>query len=221
MKLFDEFNIYVTVTGFSHYPNAKRLLEGDRVTLYRETENEFDNSAISVYSEFGKVGYIANSVKTMRSDTMSASRLSELIKDTATAIVTEGGYYEAICKVIDIYDADKMILKACGLYDEGEYSKALPLFLKICESFNSIMLLQYTTDCLIKTGEYKVALDFAQRTIELEKDNKVSMMMYATILDELERYDEAIEWYNKILALGENKIVEKALNGCLSKNEKI
>ena len=45
--------------------------------------------------------------------------------------------------------------------------------------------------------------------------------MYATALHKLGKYTEAIEEYNKILSLSENKLVRDALNECimLSSNE--
>ena len=221
MKTFDEFDVFVTVTGFNHYPNAKRLLEGDKVMLCREPENEFDKSAVSVYSEFGKIGYVANSEKTVRKGTISADRLVELIADTQEAVVTEGGYYEAICKVIDVYDIDKMIIKACNFYNEGEYESAKPLFLKIGDKYHSLLLTQYIADCFLKTGNYEDALEYSKRALELEENNKISLMMYATALHKLGKYTEAIEEYNKILSLSENKLVRDALNECimLSSNE--
>lgn len=223
MNIFDEFDVFVTITGFNHYPNAKRLLDGDKVMLCPEPENEFDKSAVSVYSEFGKIGYVANSETTVRKGTISADRLVELIEGTQEAIVTEGGYYEAICKVVDVYDIDKIILKACKLYGEGEYESALPLFLKICDKYNSLMLLQYTTDCLIKTGKYEDALVYSKRTLEIEENDNSSLMMYANTLQKLGKYTEAIEEYNKILSVGDNEVVRNVLNECiiLSRNEKI
>ncbi len=215
MSLFDEFDVFVTLTGFNHYPNAKRLVDGDIVTLCREADNEFDSCAVSVYSEFGKIGYVANSKNTVRDGTLSATYLSELIENTAKAVVTEGGYYEAVCKVLDVYDTDKLILKACGLYNKGEYSAAVPLFLKICERYNSLLLMQYTADCLIKLERYNDALSFAKDAVELDKNNKTSLMMYATALHKLGEYKQAAELYRKILAIGENKVVEEALNECI------
>ncbi len=221
MKQIDEFDVYITVTGFNLCPNAKRLLEGDKVTLYREPENQYDNSAISVYSEFGKNGYVANSEKTVRKGTLSARHLNELIDNGAAAVVVEGGYYEAICKVLDVYDIDKMILKACDFFNKGEYKDAIPLFLRICEKHNSVMLMQYTADCFIKTEEYEKSLEYLKRALEFEPDNKTSLMMYATALHKLGKYSDAVEIYMEILKLAENNKVKEALNECikLSQNE--
>lgn len=214
MSSSEEFDVFITVTGFNHYPNAKRLFDGDEVTLCREIENEFDKSAISVYSEFGKIGYVANSDKTIRKGTISATQLATIMDSTATAKVIEGGYYEAICRVVDVFDVDKMILKASGFYNAGEYSQALPLFLRICEKYDSLLLMQYTADCLVKLGKYKESLNFSEKAIKLEENNKISLMMYATALHKLEKYNEAIEIYSKILAITENEKVRQALSEC-------
>ncbi len=221
MNVFKEFEVYATITGFNHYPNAKRLIEGDKIKLCREAENEYDNSAIAVYSEFGKIGYIANNEKTVRKGTMSATGLSELLDGIATAEIVEGGYYEAICKIHDVYDMDKMILKACELYNQGEYADAAVLFFKICEKYNSLLLMQYTADCLIKLDRYDESLAFSVRAIEMEKDNKTSLMMYATALHKLGRYQEAKEAYKNLLEFTENELVKKAFDECmgLSENE--
>ncbi len=208
------FDIFITVTGFNHCPNAKRLLEGDRVTLRREPENQFDKYAIAVYGEFGQVGYVANSEKTLRKGTMSATQLAAIMDSPATARVVEGGYYEAICRIENLFDIDKMILKACQLYNAGEYSEALPLFLKICEKYESVLLMQYTSDCLIKLERCNEALGFAEKAIRLEENNKTSLMMYGTALHKLKRYNEAINIYSKILELTDNEKVKEALNQC-------
>ncbi len=223
MNLFEEFTVFATITGFKNYPNAKRLVEGDKVTLCRESNNEFDKSAISVFSEFGKIGYIANSEKTVRNGTLSATKLCELINDMTTAEVVEGGYYEAICKLENVFDTDKMILKACELYNSCEYLLAIELFQKICEEHSSVLLMQYTTDCLIKLDRYEDALNFAKRAFELEQDNKTSLMMYATVLHKLKKYEQAIELYKRILQICENELVRKALNECITmkKNENV
>ncbi len=220
MESYNEFEILITVTGFNNYPNAKRLLDGDKIMLLREYENEYDKSAIAVYSEFGKIGYVANSEKTVRKGTMSAGYLAEIMENTATAKVVEGGYYEAICRVTDLLDIDKIILKACQLYNECCYDEALELFLIICEKYKSVMLMQYTADCFIKTGQYKESLNFSKQAMELEDNNKTSIMMYATALHKLDRYDEAIIYYSKLLKLTYNKNVKDAYEECIALNRK-
>ncbi len=214
MRISEEFDVFITVTGFNHCPEAKRLLDGDKVTLFCEPENQADKHAISVYSEFGKVGYVANSIKTIRKGTLSATQLSAIMEKTATAEVIEGGYYEAICRVLDVFDVDKMILKASGFYNSGEYKAALPLFLKICEKYDSLLLMQYTADCFIKLERYEESLEFSKRAIQLELNNKTSLMMYATALHRLEMYEEAIRIYSNILEMVENDKVRQALAEC-------
>ena len=61
---------------------------GDLVRLVKEPDNEHDSEAIKVEMDgLGKIGYVANSVKTVLSDCYSAGRLYEKINDNAEGIV--------------------------------------------------------------------------------------------------------------------------------------
>ena len=59
-----------------------------QVKLIKEPDNEFDKEAIKVEMEgLGQVGYVANSVHTVRGESMSAGRLYDKIGDTAEGTV--------------------------------------------------------------------------------------------------------------------------------------
>ncbi len=212
-----EFDVLVTVTGFWHYPNARRLLEGEKIILRKEPQNEYDSSAIAVFLPEGKIGYIANNRETIRTGTISATALCELMKDSAQAEVLEGTYHDAVCKVEGMFDVDKMTLRAFGYYDEGEYESALKLFLKLGEKYNTVFLMQYIADCLIKLSKFDEALPILEEIIKKEPASNPVLMMYATVLEKLDRYSEALEYYEEILEKIDNKEVEKALNRCRDK----
>ncbi|MBQ2932057.1 MAG: tetratricopeptide repeat protein [Clostridia bacterium] len=212
-----EFDVLVTVTGFRHYPNARRLFEGEKIILKKEPQNEYDSSAIAVFLPEGKIGYIANNSETVRQGTISATALGDLMEDFAQAEVVEGTYHDAVCKVEGVFDIDKITLKAFGYYDEGEYDSALKLFIKISEKYNTAFLMQYIADCLIKLSRFDEALPTLEEIIEKEPESNPVLMMYATVLEKLGRYDEALDCYARILAKTNNKEVQKAFDRCKTK----
>lgn len=71
-----------------------------RLSLKKEPKNEWDREAIAVYREgLGKVGYVANSPKTVLGESYSAGRLYDKIGKKATArveVITDKG---VLCKV--------------------------------------------------------------------------------------------------------------------------
>ncbi len=214
---WNEFDVLATVTGFWHYPNARRLFAGEKVILRKEPQNEYDSSAIAVFLPEGQIGYIANSSETVRSDTLSATVICELMENSAQAEVVEGTYHDAVCKVEGIFDVDKMTLKAFGYYDEGEYDSALELFLKLGEKYNTAFLMQYIADCLIKLSRFDEAVPVLEEIIQKEPESNPVLMMYATALEKFGRYDEALKHYSKILDKTKNKEVEKAFDRCKAK----
>ncbi len=213
----DEFRLLATITGFRHYPNVRKLFKGDRVTLVREYQNEHDPYAIAVFLPEGQIGYIANSKDTVRENTKSAAELSELIGDFAKAEILEGGYHDAVCKLKGIFDVDKMTLKAFSLYDECQYEEALELFLRLREKYDSVMLLQYTADCLIKLSKFKDALTHLKIALKKETENNITLMMYATAQENLGNFKEAESGYLKILENKETKEAREALKRCKAK----
>ena len=87
--------IYFTITGTNYHYGNKFFVEGTKVRLVKEPDNEFDSEAIRVELEgLGKVGYVANSVYTVLGISYSAGRLYDKIGSTAEGTVryvTDGG----------------------------------------------------------------------------------------------------------------------------------
>ena len=92
---------YITVTG-THFRYGTEMLEkGDILYLKKDTNNEYDNESIQVnHIPFGKIGYVANSVRTVIGECMSAGRLYDKIGQTAEAVVTFKSQDYIICKVV-------------------------------------------------------------------------------------------------------------------------
>ena len=88
---------YITVTG-THFRYGTEMLEkGDILYLKKDTNNE----SIQVnHIPFGKIGYVANSVRTVIGECMSAGRLYDKIGQTAEAVVTFKSQDYIICKVV-------------------------------------------------------------------------------------------------------------------------
>lgn len=212
-----EFDVYVTITGLNMFPNCRRLQEGEIITLISEPENPADKYAVAAYGSRGKIGYVANSSKTVRKDTFSATRLCEVLENSAKAIVVEGTYHDALCRVIDVFDVDKIILKAYEYYNVCEFEPALELFLSLCKKYNSVLLLQKTADCLIKLDRYAEALPYIKSALDAAPDDKTSMMMYAVSLEYTGKIQEAVKEYETILSLCDNEQVKLALERCKQK----
>lgn len=80
--------IYITITGTDYRFGNAFLEKGQKVKLVKEPDNEFDKEAIAVeVKPIGKIGYVANSYKTVIGECYSAGRLYDKIEDTATAII--------------------------------------------------------------------------------------------------------------------------------------
>ena len=68
--------IYFTLTGTCFYFGQEFLEAGMEVTLKKEPDNKHDKEAILVTMPgLGKIGYVANSPKTVLGESMSAGRL--------------------------------------------------------------------------------------------------------------------------------------------------
>lgn len=76
-------NIFITITGISHYYGKKPFEIGRTVKLIKEPDNPYDNEAIGVYLPFiDKIGNVANSTHTVYSGTQSAGRIWDKIGDS-------------------------------------------------------------------------------------------------------------------------------------------
>lgn len=94
--------VVVTLTGTGFYYGSDFLEPGMKVTLKKEPDNTYDNEAILVQMKgLGKIGYVANSHKTVRGECFSAGRVYDKIDETAKAKVVlafPGGAILKICK---------------------------------------------------------------------------------------------------------------------------
>ena len=79
-------DMFITITGMQFRHGAEFLERGDVVKLIKEPDNEYDKEAIRVeIKPLGKIGYVANSTKTVIGDCFSAGRLYDKIGDKAKA----------------------------------------------------------------------------------------------------------------------------------------
>lgn len=91
---------YVTLTGLNHRYGVEPFRVGQKVKLVKEPENEFDREAIRAeLPGLGKVGYVANSIRTVVGNCYSAGRLYDKIGDAATAKVEYVLCNAVVCKV--------------------------------------------------------------------------------------------------------------------------
>lgn len=73
---------------------------GQKVTLVKEPENAYDCEAVRAeLPGLGKVGYVANSTRTVAGNCCSAGRLYDKIGDTAVAKVKYILENAVVCKV--------------------------------------------------------------------------------------------------------------------------
>ena len=101
-----ENKLFITITGTGFYYGEKPFEIGRTVWLRKDIDNDYDSEAIMVELPYiGKVGYVANSHKTVIKGTMSAGRLYDKIGTTALAKIkfVMGGYI-----VAEITEAEKL-----------------------------------------------------------------------------------------------------------------
>ena len=78
--------MFITITGTDFVYGNDYLEKGMIVNLIKEPDNKYDKEAIRVeLKPFGKIGYVANSVKTVIGECFSAGRLYDKIGDKANA----------------------------------------------------------------------------------------------------------------------------------------
>lgn len=79
---------YVTIVGARHYYGIQAFKIGMTVELRKNPENEYDDEAIEVYSQWdAHLGNVSNSVCTRAKGTHSAGFCQALIGDTAKAVI--------------------------------------------------------------------------------------------------------------------------------------
>ena len=91
---------YITVAGTGFRHGSEFMKKGMQVKLIKEPDNEYDKEAIRVDMKgLGTIGYVANSIKTVLGECMSAGRLYDKIGKKATATVKYVVAGGVICKV--------------------------------------------------------------------------------------------------------------------------
>ncbi len=94
--------LYITITGQENNFGNKPFGIGTKVLCIKEPENDFDSEAIVCIMPFiGKVGYIANSTKTVALGTFSAGRIYDKVPDKFFVQVKFVTKTKVICLVLD------------------------------------------------------------------------------------------------------------------------
>lgn len=93
--------MYITVTAFENLHGAKPLKLNGIVKLVKEPTNQYDAEAIACeMRHFGKIGYVANSTRTVVKGCMSAGRVYDKITDVYFAKIQFVTGSIAIAKVL-------------------------------------------------------------------------------------------------------------------------
>lgn len=93
--------IYFTITGMNFYHGTSFLEPGMKVKIKKEPDNQYDKEAIKVKLEgIGKIGYVANSTRTVIGDSYSAGRLYDFIGKKAKGKVKYVVSGAAVCELI-------------------------------------------------------------------------------------------------------------------------
>ena len=94
---------YITVICFNQFHGKKIFKIGSILKLIKEPDNSHDSEAIRVEMRYaGKVGYVANSTKTVVRGTMSSGRVYDKIDDeNAYAMVKFISHHNVIAKIIE------------------------------------------------------------------------------------------------------------------------
>lgn len=111
--------LYVTITGTTHYYGMRPFSIGKRIKCIKEKNNPFDNEAIKVtMKELGTVGYIANNPVTKATGTYSAGALQDKVKKKFHVEVMFITQSKVICRVVEgmkekaVVDEENSILES-------------------------------------------------------------------------------------------------------------
>ena len=93
--------MYITVIAFENLYGAKPLKLNGIVKLVKEPTNQYDTEAIACeMRHFGKIGYVANSTRTVVIGCMSAGRVYDKITDVYFARIQFITGQTAIAKIL-------------------------------------------------------------------------------------------------------------------------
>lgn len=101
---------FVTITGLDHYYGKKPFEIGRIIKLIKEPDNEYYAEAIAAFLPFiDKIGYVANSTRTVYSGTVSAGRLYDNIEGYAYGRVMFVTHSSAIVLVLDKQEVEEEV----------------------------------------------------------------------------------------------------------------
>ena len=102
MIIITNHELFTTIVGLKNYEGSKVFKIGSIVKLVKEPDNDFDLEAIACEMKYiGKVGYIANSTRTVTKGTMSAGRIYDKIDDISFCEVKFISTDSVIAKVLN------------------------------------------------------------------------------------------------------------------------
>ncbi len=96
-----ENTVFITITGVNNYYGKKPFKVGRTIKLEKEPYNEYDPTAIVVTLPYiEKIGYVANSVRTVYEGTYSAGRLYDKFDSCAYAQVVVVTHSSVIARLL-------------------------------------------------------------------------------------------------------------------------
>lgn len=111
--------IHLTITGMDYYEDLTSFELGEIIRLKKEPTNYHDPEAIKAEIPFtGKIGYVANSIKTVVKGTMSAGRIYDKIEETSYAKIVFITNKELICEFLDAKRSEKEIKAIESLFEK-------------------------------------------------------------------------------------------------------
>lgn len=99
--------LYITVTGFSHFYGKQPFSIGNVLICEKDPENKYDTETIKTRLPFlGQVGYLGNGSKNVAGGTMSAGRIYDKVENKFYARVMFTTQSKIICRVEQGKDED-------------------------------------------------------------------------------------------------------------------
>lgn len=93
-------DMYVTVTGFSHYYGKKPFAIGNVLVCTKDPSNKYDSEAITAHLPIvGQVGFLANNAQYVAGGTMSAGRIYDKVEDKFYIRVMFTTQSKIICRI--------------------------------------------------------------------------------------------------------------------------
>ncbi|MDR2544551.1 MAG: HIRAN domain-containing protein [Methanobrevibacter sp.] len=117
---------YVTITGMGYYEDVFSFDIGEIIRLKKEPNNSYDTEAIKAEIPFtGKIGYVANSSKTVVKGTMSAGRIYDKIEENTYVKIIFITNNELICEFLDNQKSENEIKAIESLFEKWGEEESL------------------------------------------------------------------------------------------------